>query len=231
MDGLSSLLKEDMEKLTKDKDIVMGVKVVKGQGMSTMAINTQKLMQKEVKRFLQKEVLLKKRDLPKYLSKDQILDRLSIISPGKERMILSTLWMTGIRVTELISIRKCDVDFINHEASIRWLKNRVWNKRVIPLKKEICQLLSLYASAKKYDDLIFPYTRQWMYSIVKKYMGCSPHQLRHSFAVHFLRSSQNPMALVILQRLLGHKTIKTTMEYLKIVPHDLAIELEKVSFN
>ena len=99
------------------------------------------------------------------------------------------------------------------------------------MQSQLGYMLQMYSTMMTSKDLVFPFTRQWLYKIVKKWFNDSPHMLRHSFAVNFLRQSQNPTALVILQRLLGHGRVQTTMEYLKIVPMDMAIELEKVRFD
>lgn len=91
----------------------------------------------------------------------------------------------------------------------------------------LAEIFRYYTGNHNQDDLIFPITRQRVFQITKKYLSISPHQLRHSFAVNWLRCKGD---FIVLHRILGHSKIQTTMEYLKIVPIDQALELEKIRF-
>lgn len=167
----------------------------------------------------------------KYIEKDDINYLLDRMPPGKDKMMIQTMWMTGIRVTELINIRKRDIDFTNKTMSVRWLKNRKWNERIIPVHKHLLQMLNMYTAGLKADDLAFGITRQRVYQIVKKWFKTHPHTLRHSFAINFLRQNSSPWGARILQKLLGHSNVNTTMTYLDIVPADMALELNNISFG
>lgn len=168
-----------------------------------------------------------KRELPKYLEPDFINEKIEELKPGMNRMLITFLWMSGVRVTEAISVRKQDIDFKNNIVRLSWLKNRKFKERHIPIHSKLSPLLYWYCGQINQEDKLFPITRQRAFQITKQFLGASPHQLRHSFAVHFLRSGGD---IISLHRLLGHSKIQTTMEYLKIVPQDLAISLEKVGF-
>lgn len=172
-----------------------------------------------------------KQGLRKYLDKEIITERLAKIQDSRVRMVITTLWMTGLRVSEVIGIRKGNLDFTNKTLVVRWQKNRRYYERVIPMHPELCTLLQLYSAPMLTDTQLFPYTREWVTTLCRKHLGCSAHALRHSFAVNFLRQSKSASSLVILQKLLGHANIQTTMVYLSIVPSDIALELEKVSFR
>lgn len=174
------------------------------------------------------EPVSNKKELRKYLDKENIVAKLNDLSPGKDKMFLITLWMTGLRVTEIISLRKRDLDFNNHIMTIRYLKSRKFFERIVPFKKELGDMLQIYTLNMKADDRLFPMQRARAWKITKKLLGISPHQLRHSFAVHYLRQGGR---IEDLKRLLGHSNVVTTFEYLKIVPSDLAKELEKVNFG
>jgi len=177
--------------------------------------------------------IVKQIESKKYMEREAIVTILDNMKAGRDKMICTTLWMTGVRVTELISIRLRDIDFTKKMATIRWLKSRKWNERIIPVKTELMNLWQLYIANNKVkaDEPIFPYTRQRIYQITMKCFKTNPHTFRHSFAVNFLNQTKNPKSIVILKEYLGHSRIDTTMEYLKIVPFDMAIELEKVGFN
>ena len=180
------------------------------------------------KQDLTKTIEIVKQGIRKYLSKEEVNELLSTVPAGSYKMLLSTMWMTGLRVTEIISIRKQDINWNDNLMRVRWLKNRKFYERIIPVKRELKELLQLYTMKLKAEDIIFPISRQRVWQICKKYdKRIHPHTLRHCFAVNCLK---NGMSIVVLSRLLGHSNINTTMEYLRIVPLDQAKELEAVQF-
>jgi len=143
-------------------------------------------------------------------------------------MLLQFMWYTGVRISEAISVTKGDIDFTNFVMNIRWLKSRKYKYRIVPLRPEIKQLLELYTAYMNQPDIVFKISRQRAWQIYRKYFDKGhPHQMRHSFAVNWLRSG---MDIVTLHRILGHSRIQTTMLYLKIVPVDQGKELMKVQF-
>ncbi len=98
---------------------------------------------------------------------------------------------------------------------------------VIPLHPAIRDLLRLYTTNMKEEELLFNMTRQRVWQLAAKYLEGHPHQMRHSFAVNWLKSGGD---IIMLSRMLGHSNIKTTMEYLKVVPSDIGKEMLKVQF-
>lgn len=168
------------------------------------------------------------RELPNYWTPEYINERINNIENSKHRMFMKLLWMTGIRVTESINIRKQDIDFTNYVITIRWLKQRKYYYRNIPLHPYLKDMLQMYCSTIKAEELLFPFSRQRAWQLVKKYLNGHPHQFRHSFAVNWLRNGAD---IITLSRMLGHSKIQTTMEYLKIVPLDQGKELMKVKFE
>jgi len=166
----------------------------------------------------------------KYWEKDYINQTINKISNHKDKMLIFVLWRTGLRITEIINIKKQDIDFKNYTMQVRYLKSRKYQNRIIPIHPQLKDLLQLYSAGMNLEDKIFPITRQRADQIVKIYFGTEGycHRFRHSFAVNWLRSGGN---IVDLHRLLGHAKIQTTMEYLKIVPTDLGKELLKINFE
>lgn len=182
-------------------------------------------------REIQAEVILeKKSSIRDYMYKEEIREVLGNMPPGKNKVLLTTMWMTGLRVSEVINIRKCDINFGHNIMTVRWLKNRKYNERIVPIKRELSNILQLYTMSFKWDQVLFPLTRQAVYKICKAHFNRKPHSLRHSFAVNFLSQCESPMGIVILKNLLGHSRIETTMEYLKIVPFDSAKALETIKY-
>lgn len=168
-----------------------------------------------------------KREIPKYWDAEYIKKKIDNTTNEKQRMLLRFLWMTGVRVTEAIGVTKENIDFRNHTIKVRWLKNRKYQHRMIPIHPLLLDVLRVFSANLKLSERLFSYSRQWAWRIVRKRMGGHPHQFRHSFAVHWLRNGGD---VVVLHRILGHARIQTTMEYLKIVPTDQGKELLKIPF-
>lgn len=172
-------------------------------------------------------VNLKKEELIKYWDRDFINSTLSKIENHNHKMLFKFLWMSGVRITEAVSLRKRDIDFDNFLMEVRWLKSRKYQKRILPIHPLLRDLLQLYSANFKADDRIFSMSRQRAWQLSKKYFGDKPHRFRHSFAVNWLLCDGD---MIILHKILGHSKIQTTMEYLKIVPSDQGKELIKIQF-
>lgn len=168
-----------------------------------------------------------KGDLPDYWSREQIQEILDATSNQSHKMLFTYLWMTGCRITEAISLRKADLDFDSYLIKIRWLKNRKYNYRQIPMHPNLRSLMSLYTSVKKADELVFDISRQRAWQLIKKHANGNPHKFRHSFAVNWLKCGGD---IVTLSKMLGHSDVKITMIYLNIVPIDQGKELLKIQF-
>jgi integrase len=169
-----------------------------------------------------------KQDIRSYWDRDYINEKIDLIKNTKHRFLIQVLWMTGLRVSEITNIRKRDIDIDSYLMRVRWLKSRKYNERVVPIHPMLRDLLQLFVAPLKADDKLFSYSRQRVYQLTIKYLGGKTHMLRHSFAVNWLKCGGD---IVILSRVMGHSSINTTMEYLKIVPIDQGKELMKVRFR
>lgn len=173
---------------------------------------------------------VKQREQRKYIDNDVIQERLADIDKARDKMFILTTYLTGLRVTEVLNIRKKDIDFDNEEIIARWQKNKKWKNRTVPMHEDLAMPLSFYVDGMDYDEKIFDFTRQTGYNICNRHLGEGPHALRHSFAVHYLRNTDDAIGIVKLSRQLGHSNVRTTMEYLKVVPKDLKDTLDKIDF-
>jgi len=169
-----------------------------------------------------------KKDIPKYWSKEYINKSISNIPEAKYKILFQFLWRTGVRVSECVNVKKKDIDIDKYLITVRWLKNRKYNTRNIPMQPVLRELLSIYLSTFKAEDKIFNYSRVQVWRLTNKFFGDKTHRIRHSFAVNWLN---NGGELVQLSRMLGHSDIKTTMKYLMIIPQDIGKELIKINFD
>jgi len=169
---------------------------------------------------------------PEVLSREEVNKLLEQPKPNtlkgkRDRAMLETLYATGIRVSELVSLKTDNLD--TTQKTVFCESER--NKRNIPISDKVVDTLTDYlqnARTRMIKDsnekTLFvnctgiPMTRQGFWKIVKEYAKTadvnheiSPHMLRHSFAAHQLASGAD---LYQLKELLGHADITATQVYL-----------------
>jgi site-specific recombinase XerD len=169
-----------------------------------------------------------KLDIQKYWDKDYINQKIDSVNNLRHKMLLNFLWMSGVRISEATTLQKQSIDFKNYTMTVRWLKNRKYLYRVVPLHPTLRDIMQVYTAPMKAEDRVFPISRQRGWQIVNQTMQGHPHQFRHSFAVNWLRCGGD---LIILHKILGHAKIQTTMVYLDIIPIDQGKELMKIEFR
>ncbi len=149
---------------------------------------------------------------------------------GQERLAIWTLLDTGLRASEFASLTRAQIDWQARRIMI-YGKGGPYGKstkrRVVPMSTRIRPLLEHHFALN--DDTGI--TRRTLHRIVKRVANragisreCSPHVLRHTFAVTALHRR---ISLPSLQRMLGHDHIETTMIYLNLAPADVISEYEE----
>ena len=169
--------------------------------------------------------------LPKFLSVEEV-DRLLLqpnideVKGQRDRAMLELLYATGLRVSELVSLRLND---INLESEFLICRGKGGKERIVPLGSSSSSATKKYLEEsrpklwKKETDILFltsrggAFTRQGFWKMLKEYGGqaglaqkISPHVLRHSFATHMLERGAD---LRSVQLMLGHSQITTTQIY------------------
>ena len=161
--------------------------------------------------------------IPEVLTQEEIKKLISVIENFKHRLILKLLYGCGLRVSEVIDLKKSDFIFDESLIHIKLAKGK--KDRFVKIPNSLADELNNYSKILN-DDVFFPSIRggklniKTIQKIVKnssKKAGInkkvSPHTLRHSFATHLLEQGTD---LRLIQKLLGHSDIKTTQIYLKI---------------
>ncbi len=169
--------------------------------------------------------------MPEIMSPDEVvrlLEQPSGSSPKeiRDKAMLELLYATGIRVTELITLKLSDVNM-----SMNFILCRDRNKeRIIPFGTAAKNALTRYLDGtrdemleNKASDVLFancsgqPMSRQGFWKLIKYYAkkadiqaDITPHTLRHSFAAHLV---ENGADLRSVQEMLGHSDISTTQIY------------------
>ncbi len=129
---------------------------------------------------------------------------------------------TGLRINELLSLRRQNVDIDNLVLRVNGKGNK---ERLVPISFELRKTLYRYLSKNQSPRLFATATgtavtvrnAQRDFKSMCQRLGItnvrtSFHTLRHSFAVNYLRRGGN---LFYLQRILGHSSITTTERYLR----------------
>lgn len=143
----------------------------------------------------------------------------------RDKAMLELLYATGIRVTELVTLKLTDVNM-----KLGFIECRDGDRtRTVPMAEVAQRALSRYISEVRDDmsggsDYLFfnckgaPMTRQGFWKIIKHYAAgagidkdITPHMIRHSFASHMLGNGAN---IKSVQEMLGHVDIATTQIYL-----------------
>jgi len=141
----------------------------------------------------------------------------------KERLILEMLYGTGMRLSELIGLKRGDIDL--NRQSVRVFGKRS-KERIIPITVSLCGLLETYINESgehSADAYLFltakgePMYPMAVQRLVKKYLAGvttisqkSPHVLRHSYATHLLDRGAD---LNAVKELLGHSGLGATQIY------------------
>lgn len=175
--------------------------------------------------------------LPKYLTPEEV-DRLlaapDVTAPAglRDRALIELLYATGLRVSELLALRRQDV---NLEAGTLTTLGKGRKERLVPIGDEASQWVARYARESRPALLgtrtsprLFVnarggtgLTRMGVWKLLARYgrqagigRAISPHVLRHSFATHLLDRGADLRAI---QMMLGHADLSTTQIYTHVL--------------
>ena len=177
-----------------------------------------------------------KKRLPKTLSAEDVEELLNAPAQRKspknlrDTALLNLLYSTGMRVTEVVSLKLEDVDL---DDQVLHCPGKDAHIRELPFDDYTRDILATYLKEgrpylvkDKEEDALFlnhrgqQLTRQGLWLIIKAYARqvnlsaeVTPHTLRHSFAAHKLNSGSD---LQEVQKLLGHANISTTQIYTQL---------------
>ncbi len=164
-------------------------------------------------------------NLPLYLEYKEIMNAVENIEPKnwiakRDRALILFLYASGVRVSEAVNAKREDL-------SDGWLRVRYGKgakERIVPVANIALIAMTLYLNERNDDNpsLFINYkkgtlSRISIFKITKKYLGVSPHVLRHSYASSLILGGAD---LRIVQELLGHSSLLTTQIYTHIQkPH------------
>jgi integrase/recombinase XerD len=196
-------------------------------------INTLKLFYSIVKKkTMDIEQLVrpnKPHQLPKVISEQEVEAILNASENLKHRCMLSLIYSAGLRRSELLNLKKTDID--SRRMMISIYKAKGMKDRIVPLSPVILDMLREYYKAYKPKEYLFEgqYGGQYSSRSLDKVLKVASqkagikkninlHMLRHSYATHLLEGGTN---LRHIQELLGHKDPKTTQIYTHVSTEQL----------
>lgn len=165
-----------------------------------------------------------------YMEIEKLLSAIDLSTPEgtRNRAMLEVLYSSGLRVSELVELRRNNV-----YRDIGFLKvtGKGNKERLVPIGREALRYLSIYESEVRphvpvkpnYTNYVFlnrrgaGLTRVMIFTIIKNLAHSigmnkriSPHTFRHSFATHLIEGGADLRAV---QEMLGHESITTTEIY------------------
>ncbi len=230
----------NLDKETTQDDIKAFLLELNKQGLKTSSIKRKLCALRQFFKFLYQEKLIRtnpmrfirqpksERPLPKIVDEDiieKLKNAVDFLPEEKEQiradLILYLLYGSGLRVSELISLKYSD--FVDNKFVRIFGKGS--KERVVPIPHKLIEKLKLWKTVCSPSVWIFPSTnskkhisRQRVFQILKQIAALcgvdttkiSPHVLRHAFATHIL---ENGADLLSVKKMLGHQDIATTEIY------------------
>jgi site-specific recombinase XerD len=160
--------------------------------------------------------------LPQVLSKEEMKKIISVEKNIKHRLLLMLVYSSGLRVSEVVALKKESIDFSRKVIYIKQGKGR--KDRYTLLSEKAAGFIKEYCASCGIQTWLFPgqpktgpLTIRTAQHIVDKALRraeitkkVSIHSLRHTFATHLLESGTD---IRYIQELLGHSSIRTTERY------------------
>ncbi|MBE6494156.1 MAG: recombinase XerC [Methanosphaera stadtmanae] len=183
------------------------------------------------------------KSLPKALNEQEVYDLIHAkdddynpeksnpknITNLRNKLTLTLLYSTGLRISELITLKTDAIDEKEHTIRIRGKGEK---DRLVIFDNETLKLIHEYLDKRNMDnEYLFvnqrnhPLTSRYVQLMIKEYAKkagitkkVTPHVLRHSFATHLLK---NGVDIRAIQQLLGHSNLSTTQIYTSVDMHTL----------
>lgn len=140
---------------------------------------------------------------------EAILVRFQMKNP-RDCLVIELALKTGGRASELLLLRKSDLNFYDQSVFIPGLKGS--DDRELPVEAKLFERLEDYTSKMNSDDVLFDISYHRLRQIWLDYrpIGKKFHSLRHTFAIRLYKKTKD---LRLLQIALGHRNITNTMIY------------------
>lgn len=167
---------------------------------------------------------------PDILSRTEVKAILEAVHNRKHRFLLTLVYSSGLRVSEVVYLKEDDLDFERKMIHVRQSKGK--KDRFVPLAGRAVESYKEYKEYYVVRDWLFPGAREGDHLSVRSAQALfdravekaeirkkvSLHSLRHAFATHLL---EDGVDLRYIQVLLGHKSVRTTEIYTHVSRTDI----------
>lgn len=249
-------LNEDITWTTADEDIIREwiIYLLDEQKMSAASVNRKLSTLRSFYHFLVKLKKVstnpmsrivgpkKKKVLPTFVREQEMDNLIELLNQDNtyegtlHKAIILTLYLTGIRRAELLSLQDKDIDFVQKQIKVTGKRDK---QRIIPFGPELEETIRTYIEQRSqqfgigFEKLFIsakgkPITEGQVEKIVKDNLTKvttiqkrSPHVLRHTFATAMLNNNAD---LATIQKLLGHTNLNTTQVYTHVSFEELKNE-------
>jgi len=198
----------------------------------SLYLNAIKFFYREVLKIPQKidlKFAKQSKKLPIILSREEIKNIIDVIKNPKHKLIIALAYGAGLRISEVISLKVKDVNL--EELTIHLEDNKGKRDRITIFSERIKNNLQNLIADKNLNDYLFESERggkltertaQKIFENAIKKAGIKKdatfYSLRHSFATHLLENGVN---IRYVQKLLGHRNIRTTKIYTQVTDQKL----------
>ncbi len=169
---------------------------------------------------------------PEILSRAEVRALLGAAKSVRDRALLCVTYGAGLRISEVVGLKLTDIDRGRMCLRIRQGKRK--KDRLGLLSEAMLDALEVYWLARRPNDWLFPGRKPgrpitckgaWhIFRAVKAKAGITKrggmHSLRHAFATHLLEAGTD---IVVIQQLLGHTSIRSTLRYLHLSERRLMV--------
>ena len=160
------------------------------------------------------------------LTLEEVSSLLAAVEPLKARMLLTTMYGCGLRISEAMKLQVGDID--SQRMVIRIRQGKGLKDRYVPLGTTLLKGLREYWQAERPTEFLFPGSqanKPWnvvnvrqAFREAKRIAGietaCTTHTLRHSYATHCLQAGVD---VGTIQQILGHASLETTATYTHVI--------------
>lgn len=178
-----------------------------------------------------KQIKVKGKNLPKYLSKSEVTMLLEAIPEGLFKCLVEFYLYTGCRRNEALNLAWDNIDLKNERIIL--VNTKSGNDRLIPINSSLMRVLKSMDTKTKRP---FPFKPRYVTQKVKDYLKASGikrwkeftvHSLRHTFASHLVMEGSD---LYTVSKLLGHSSVAVTQMYAHLAPDYLKVSVERLRF-
>jgi len=165
--------------------------------------------------------------IPELLTRSEVIRILEVPDNVKHQSMLKTCYSTGLRISELLTLKVADID--SERMLLRIDQGKGAKDRLVPLPPVLLDCLRQYWRQARPQSWLFPSEQTLrplhptsiskVFKEAKQRAGITKkggiHSLRHAYATHSLEQG---MPIHLLQRWLGHRSLHTTLRYVHWVP-------------